>query len=206
MLKIWGRSNSANVQKVLWACEEMGVAFEREDVGGRFGRTREPFYLAMNPNARVPTIADDGFILWESNACVRYLAARHDRDGICPADPQGYADADRWMDWQQTTVLPFMIPIFWNLVRTPAPERDHAAVDAAIKQALDVWPILEARLTDREFIMGDRLTMADIPLAIQAYRWVMLVEDRPVMPGFDAWVERCRARPGFKKWIDQPLT
>ncbi|HYW02914.1 MAG TPA: glutathione S-transferase family protein [Gammaproteobacteria bacterium] len=206
MLKIWGRSDSANVQKVLWACDEMGVPFDREDVGGKFGRTKEPFYLAMNPNARVPTIDEDGFVLWESNACVRYLAAKHDRGGLCPADPQAYADADRWMDWQQTTVVPFMTPIFWNLVRVPEPERDHAAVDRAVKQGLAVWPILEARLEDRDFILGDRVTMADVPLAIQAYRWVKLVEDRPSMPRLEAWLENCRARPGFKQWIDQPLT
>jgi len=137
---------------------------------------------------------------------VRYLAAKHDRGGLCLADPQAYADADRWMDWQQTTVIPFMTTIFWNLVRTPAPERDQAKIDAAVQQGLDIWPILGARLEGRDFIMGGQLTMADIPLAIQAYRWVKLVENRPAMPAFEAWVERCRARPGFEKWIDRPLT
>lgn len=206
MLTIWGRSNSANVQKVLWAADEMGLAYDREDVGGAFGRTQEPPYSDMNPNARVPTIVDDGFVLWESNAIVRYLASKHDSGGLAPADPQAFADADRWMDWQQTTVLPFMTPIFWGLVRTPEAERDAAAIEAARKTGIQVWSILEDRLQGRDFILGGSLTMADIPLAIQAYRWLTLVEDRPSMPALEAWLENCRVRPGFQAWIDKPLT
>jgi len=206
MLKIWGRTNSANVQKVLWACEELGLTFEREDVGGAFGRTKDPEYRAMNPNSVVPTIVDDGFVLWESNACVRYLANKHGGGTLAPTDPRDYADADRWMDWQQTTVLPFMTPIFWGLVRTPEAERKLDVIDAARRQGIEVWSILDARLQGRDFIMGDRLTMADIPLGPQCYRWLTLIADRPAMPNLEAWFERCRARPGFRKWIGVPLT
>lgn len=206
MLKILGRSNSANVQKVLWACDEMGVAFEREDYGGAFGKTKDAAYTSLNPNSVVPTIIDDGFVLWESNACVRYLANKHDKGGLAPSDPQDYADADRWMDWQQTTVLPFMTPIFWGLVRTPEAERDLGAIEAARQKGVEVYGILNERLDGRDFIMGDRLTMADIPVAIQCYRWLTLVEDRPSMPALEAWFERCRATKGFKEWIDLPLT
>ncbi|MGA0060647.1 MAG: glutathione S-transferase family protein, partial [Planctomycetota bacterium] len=117
MLKIWGRATSANVMKPLWVCDEMGVPYEHEEVGGSFGRTKDAAYLAMNPNSRVPTIVDDGFVLWESNAIVRYLANKHGKGSMAPSDPREYADADRWMDWQQTTVLPVMTPIFWGLVR-----------------------------------------------------------------------------------------
>ena len=123
MLKIWGRSNSANVQKVLWAADELGLDYEQEDVGGTFGRTKEPPYSDMNPNAVVPTLVEDDFVLWESNACTRYLANKHGKGTLAPTDPRDYADADRWMDWQQTTVLPFMTPIFWGYVRTPEEKR-----------------------------------------------------------------------------------
>lgn len=206
MLKILGRANSANVQKVLWVCEEMDVPFEREDYGGAFGKTKDKSYTDLNPNSVVPTIVDDGFVLWESNACTRYLAAKHGRGTLCPTDPQAHADADRWMDWQQTTVLPFMTPIFWGLVRTPEADRDMAAIGAAIEKGNGVYAILDRRLEGRKFIMGDRLTMADIPVAIQAYRFLTLVEDRPAMPNLEAWMENCRATKGFKKWIDLPLT
>lgn len=206
MLKILGRANSANVQKVLWACEEMGVPFEREDFGGAFGRTKDADYVALNPNSVVPTLVDGDFVLWESNACVRYLAAKHGSGGLCPIDPRDYADADRWMDWQQTTVLPFMTPIFWGLVRTPEAERDIEAIEANRQRGVAVYAILDDRLAGRDFIMGDRLTMADIPVGIQVYRWLTLVEDRPAMPNLEAWFARCRATAGFKKWIDLPLT
>ena len=97
MLKIWGRNNSSNVQKVLWCCDEIGRPFEREDVGGPFGRAKDADMLARNPNARVPTVDDDGFVLWESNVIVRYLAAKHSMGALCPEDLQARADADRWM-------------------------------------------------------------------------------------------------------------
>ncbi len=207
MLKIWGRANSANVMKPLWACEEMGVPFEREDVGGAFGRTRTPEYLAMNPNSRVPTIDDDGFVLWESNAITRYLCTKHDPGGMAPSDPQAYADADRWMDWQQTTVLPIMTPIFWGLVRTPEAERKAEVIEAARRDGIGVWGILDERLKGRDYIMGDRLTMADIPVGPQLHRWMVLIQDRPSMPHLEAYYDRLMARPAFKKWCGAtPLT
>ena len=206
MLKILGRANSANVQKVLWVCEELDVPFEQEDFGGAFGKTKDKAYTDLNPNSVVPTLIDGDFVLWESNACTRYLAAKHGKGTLCPKDPQEYADADRWMDWQQTTVLPFMTPIFWGLVRTAEADRDMALIKASIEKGNTVYAILDRRLAGRKFIMGDRLTMADIPVAIQAYRFLTLVKDRPSMPNLEAWMENCRATKGFKKWIDLPLT
>ncbi len=206
MLKILGRANSANVQKVLWVCEELDVPFEQEDFGGAFGKTKDKAYTDLNPNSVVPTLIDGDFVLWESNACTRYLAAKHGKGTLCPTDPQEYADADRWMDWQQTTVLPFMTPIFWGLVRTAEVDRDMALIKASIEKGNTVYAILDRRLAGRKFIMGDRLTMADIPVAIQAYRFLTLVKDRPSMPNLKAWMENCRATKGFKKWIDLPLT
>lgn len=206
MLKIWGRRNSSNVQKVLWCCAEIGLNYEIEEIGGAFGRTKDADMLARNPNARVPTIDDDGFVLWESNAIVRYLAAKHDEGGLCPADRQARADAERWMDWQQTTVLAPLTTIFWGKVRTPeAYSEDDIA--AAVAAGIPVWQILNDRLTDREWIMGASLTIADIPLGPMAWRWYQLADDRPAMPALDAWFERVQARPGFAEHVAAvPLT
>ena len=123
MLRIWGRLSSVNVQKVVWCADELGLAYERIDAGGAFGLTRTPEYLAMNPNSLVPVLDDDGFVLYESNAIVRYLAARHSRGTLWPEDLAKRADADRWMDWQTNTYQPAMRDIFWQLVRTPADKR-----------------------------------------------------------------------------------
>src|SRR5687768_9505348 len=110
MLRIWGRANSSNVMKVLWLCDELGIAYERIDAGGAFGRTNEPDYLAKNPNALVPTIEEpDGFVLWESNAILRYLArSRAPGNPIYPSEPRVAADCDRWMDWQVSAINPPM--------------------------------------------------------------------------------------------------
>ena len=119
MLKLWGRVNSINVQKVLWALEELRVPCERTDAGLQFGVVNDPFYRKMNPNGRVPTIDDDGFVLWESNAIVRYLCAKHGAGSLWPNDLRRRADSDRWMDWATSTVQPAITPVFWGLVRTP---------------------------------------------------------------------------------------
>lgn len=207
MLKIHGRNNSSNVQKVVWALNEMKVPYERIDAGGTFGIVNTPEYLAMNPNARVPTMDEDGFILWESNAIVRYLAAKHDLGGLCPSDPRQRADADRWMDWQQTTVGGAITPIFWNLVRTPEPQRDMAAVEAAKTTMAGLMKIMDDALSSRPYLAGDSFTMGDIPVAIAVYRWVALVENRPSLPNLEAWYDRlCKREPFKTNVLDIPLT
>lgn len=207
MLTIHGRTNSSNVQKVLWALRELDVPFERRDAGGAFGVVDTPEYKAMNPNSRVPTMEEDGFVLWESNAIVRYLAGRHGAGTLCPEDPQARADADRWMDWQQTTVAPQITPIFWNLVRTPEPDRDQAAIEAGRLGMIPLMQIMDRHLSAKSFMVGDRLTMADIPLGVMTYRWLTLIDDRPAMANLEGWYARICERPAFRTTVlDIPLT
>ena len=206
MLKIWGRRNSANVQKVLWCCAELGLEYEREDAGGAFGRIRDPDMLARNPNARVPTVEHDGLVLWESNVVVRYLAAVHDPGGLWPEDPRVRAEAERWMDWQQTTAAGPMTTIFWGLVREPG-RIGAGEIAAAAEQAAGAWRIADDRLREREWLAGDRFTMADIPLGVFARRWFELEVDRPGLPGLEAWYARLRARPAFaEQALAAPMT
>ena len=129
MLKIWGRTTSSNVQKVMWAIGELGLKYERVDIGGPFGKNNEPAYLAMNPNGLVPTLEeDDGFLLWESNSIVRYLAAKHGPGKLEPKDLRAQASAARWMDWQLSVAGPAITPVFWGLIRTPPEKRDQGAI------------------------------------------------------------------------------
>ena len=202
MLRILGRNNSSNVQKVLWCCDELGIPFTREDYGGAFGKTTEAPYLELNPNSRVPTIIeDDTFVLWESNVIVRYLADKYGKGGLMPRDPRVRADADRWMDWQQTTVLTVMTPLFWGLVRTPEDQRDPAALAANRAAGAEIFAILDRRLTGRDFIMGEALTVADIPLGVMAHRWFALVNDGPEFSAMRAWYVRLGDRAPFDKHI-----
>ncbi len=206
MLKIWGRTNSGNVQKVLWALGELGVSFERFDIGMEFGGNDQPEYLAMNPNGVIPTIDDDGFILWESNACVRYLASKYGHGTLYPADLQARAEADRWMDWQQTTLLWAFIEIFWGLVRTPPEERDNKLIETKRQETIRCYRILEQSLAGRDFVAGADFTMGDIPIGAFAYRWFALDLERPSMPNVEAWYARLCERAPFQAHIMQPLS
>ena len=207
MLIIHGRKNSSNVQKVVWALNEMETPYERLDVGGEFGIVNDPPYLAMNPNARVPTKEEDGFILWESNAIVRYLTAKHNEGGLYPSDPKIRATADRWMDWQHTTVGQHITPIFWGLVRTPKNERDLTLIEASRLGMIAAMQILNANLSNKNFVAGDKFTMGDIPLAIHVYRWFRLIQERPKMEHLEDWNDRLAKRPAFKAHVlDIPFT
>ena len=206
MLRIWGRANSVNVQKALWCCEEMEVPYERVDAGGSFGVVNTQQYRNMNPNGLVPTLEDEGFVLWESNAIVRYLAAKHGAGKLWPEDLKERAEADRWMDWQATTFWPAFRPLFWNLVRTPPDQRDQAAMEESRLKTGEILAYLDAHLRNRSYIVGDALTMGDIPLGCAIWRWVGLPIDRPELANVQRWFETLGTRPAFSKIVMQPLT
>jgi glutathione S-transferase len=206
MLRVWGRNNSINVQKVMWAVGELGLEHERIDVGGAFGGLDTPEYGRLNPNRRVPTVEDADVVVWESNACVRYLAARYGAGTLWPEDPGQRARADMWMDWQVATLLPDMTVVFWGLVRTPEAERDHAAIAAAAKRLGTTWRILDEHLASRRFVAGDRLTMGDIPVGAGCYRYHELPIERPSLPNLASWYERLKERAPFREHVMLPLT
>jgi glutathione S-transferase len=206
MLTIWGRTNSINVQKVLWCCAELGLAYTRIDAGGAHGVTNTPEYLAMNPNALVPTIDDDGLVLWESNAIVRYLAAKHGHGSLHPADLRERADADRWMDWQVTTLWAAMRSLFLGYIRTAPEQRDAAALAAAQRSSEQALTILDRYLERRAFVAGERFTMGDIPVGVSVYRWTALPIERPDFPHVARWYQRLTERPGFQGHVMHPLS
>jgi glutathione S-transferase len=206
MLKVWGRVNSINVQKVLWALEELQVAYERVDAGMAFGVVNEPFYKRMNPNSRVPTIEDDGFVLWESNAIVRYLAAKHGAGTLWPTDLKVRADSDRWMDWISNHVNPLVTPVFWALVRTPADKRNPAQIEADAEKIAQQCQILEQCLAGRSYVAGEQFSMGDIVVGVTVHRWYALDVKRPRLASIEAYHARLKERPAFKKHIMQPLS
>jgi glutathione S-transferase len=206
MLRIWGRTNSINVQKVMWAVGEVGRPHERIDVGGAFGGLDDARYRALNANGRVPTIEDDGVVVWESNACVRYLAARYGAGRLWPEDPVARAAADMWMDWQQTTLLTDMTTVFWGLVRTPEAERDHAAIETAAGRLGGLWRRLDNHLAGRRFVAGDHFTMGDIPVGATCYRYYQLAIERPKLAAIEAWYGRLQERAPYRTHVMLPLT
>jgi glutathione S-transferase len=205
MLTVWGRNTSSNVQKVMWAIAELGLARERIDAGRSFGRLETKEYTALNPNRRIPTLVDGDVVLWESNVIVRYLAARYGAGGLWPDDPAVRGVADQWMDWQQTTLLPDMRTIFWGLVRTAPEKRDQRSIDAAVSSLKEIWARLDAHLDGRPFVAGDHLTMGDIPVGTLWHRYHALGVERAPLPHLEAWYQRLLARDAFRRHVMVPL-
>ena len=205
MLKIWGRKNSSNVRKALWCAEELGLAYEALDAGGAFGVVDTPQYRALNPNGRIPMIEDDGFVLWESNAIVRYLCARHSAGKLYPEELPARFVAEQWMDWQQTTLNPAGRDAFIQWIRTPFAQRNSALIAASVAATEPLLDLLEQHLARSPFMAGEHFTMADIPIGCEMHRWWGLPQERPARPALERWYRTVSTRPGARGVLDQPL-
>jgi glutathione S-transferase len=197
--------NSVNVKKALWAMEELALPYHRIDAGMQFGVNKTPEYLKMNPTGLVPTIDDDGFVLWESHSIVRYLAAKHGAGTLWPTELKARADAERWMDWA-FTFLNALRPVFWGLVRTPAEKRDASAIEEGRKKCAELLAIPEQGLAGKAYLAGEAFTMGDIPLGCHVQLWMRLPIERPQHPHLTAWFNRLCGRPAFKKIVDIELS
>ena len=207
MLKVWGRKNSSNVQKTMWAVGELGLAYERIDIGMEFGGNDEPAYRALNPNGLVPAIQDGDFVLWESNSIIRYLATRYGPGKLEPADLRSRAIASQWMDWQISSFQPAFTRVFWGLVRTPSEQRDPAAIAAAKTASIDAAKILDAALARNAYLAGNSFSMGDIPMGVFIYRFRALLPDRPSLPNLERWYAAIEERSAFQKHVSSvPLT
>jgi glutathione S-transferase len=208
-LTIWGRANSVNVQKVLWCLAELDLSYERIDAGMEHGKTQQPDYLAMNPNARVPTMVDGDYALWESNSIMRYLCMAYGKGAsIYPVDPKRRAAVDRWLDWTLSTVQPVDRPVFWALVRTPPEQRDMIQIQKDADAEALVWRIADHHLSTRRYIEGDDFTIADIALGAYARRWFGVDGIvRPKQAHLERWLkEELSNRPGYTKFVAKPMS
>jgi glutathione S-transferase len=206
MLTIYGRTNSANVQKVLWCLAEIGVPYRRIDAGLAHGKNHEPWYLALNPNGLVPLMQDGAFTLWESNTIVRYLASKHAYGSLYPASPEDRALAERWMDWQLSTLVRPVSIVFQNLFRTPVEKRDTAAIEHNLVEANRAVALLDAHLATRPYVAGASFTIGDIPVGTIAHRWLEIPDiERPPLTALREWRARLAERPGFRALVLLPL-
>jgi glutathione S-transferase len=205
MLRIWGRLSSINVRKVVLCAQVLGLEFERIDAGLSYGVVNTPDYRAKNPNGLVPLLEDGEFTLWESNAIVRYLCASAGSP-LYPQDLQRRADAERWMDWQQTTLNPAGGPAFKQLIRTPQAQRDPAAIAASVAATEPLFAQLDDHLSHQPFMAGDTLTMADIPIACEVHRWWGLPLPRPAWPHLERWYAQWLDLPASHGVLDLPLS
>ena len=199
MLRILGRRNSVNVQKVLWSCEELAVPYRQEDYGGEFGRVREPDYLALNPNGTVPTVVDGDTGLWESNAIVRYLYHRY---GAADAlDAAARARRERWMDWQLQSLAAPIQAVFVGLWRTPPEQRDPAAIERGVRTTNRLLRVVDGELARTPWLSGAQFDYGDIPVGAWMYRWLNMDIEREALPQLEAWYRRLCARPAYARHI-----
>jgi glutathione S-transferase len=206
MLKIWGRTTSSNVQKVLWTCAELDIAFERVDWGGPFGGNRDPAYRALNPNGLVPTVEDGDLVIWESNTILRYLCATRGGEHLHPKDPALRTQVERWMDWQLASLAAPMSVMLLGYYRTPPEQRDPAALEAARRRAVELWSIVEGQLAGRDYLAGDAFTLADLCLGMFGHRWHVYPIERPGLPRLRAWYDRIAQRAGFVAHVAGPVS
>lgn len=206
VLKLWGRTNSINVQKILWTLDELNIPFERQDAGLHFGVVNTSEYRKLNPNGRVPTIEDQGFVLWESNAIIRYLAAKHGAGSLWPNELERRAHSDRWMDWITDSVAHTVGRVFRQLIRTPPEKRDFNIIEVNGKKLNELFPILDEALAGRKFIAGDTLTIGDIPIGVFIHRWLSLEVERVPTPNIQAYYKRLKQRKAYTTHIVTPLT
>src|SRR5262245_32864430 len=201
MLKVFGRRSSLNVQKVMWALGELALPHEHVDLGGRFRGLDTPEFAALNPNRQIPVLADGAAVIWESQAIVRYLAAKYRVWTLWADDPAERSLADRWMDWAQATWQPDFMGIFWGYWRTPEPQRNGRAIEAAQRACVAHLEILDRHLAKNEWVAGDTLTMGDIPVGVGFYRYFELGLPTPAVPNVRAWYARLCERPAYREHV-----
>lgn len=206
MLTIWGRRSAFNVQKVLWLTAELGLEHEHIEAGGSTGGLDEPEFVAMNPHRKVPVIRDGNAVIWESHTILRYLAARYGRGSFWQDDPVQRALAERWMDWSQTALQPvFLNGIFWGFYRTPEAQRDTAAIAASLERCNGFMRQLDRQLEGRDYLLGDALSLADIPTGCSLFRYFNIEIERPTLPNLSAWYSRLTERPAYREHVMRPF-
>ena len=205
MLEIWGRKNSSNVMPVMWTAGELGLAHIRHNAGGTFGGLDSDEYGQMNPNRLVPTMKDNGLVLWESSAIIRYLASQYGKGTLWPIDTAQLAVADQWMEWMKTTALPQFFPIFFQLIRTAQQDQDLALIKKKLGSLGQALQIFDDRLSDHPYVAGETLTMGDIPMGVMAYRYYNLDIERPELPNFERWYQRLCERPAYQQHVMIPF-
>ena len=205
MLKLWGRTSSINVRKVLWTLQAIGVPFERVDAGLSFGIVKTPDYLVKNPNAMIPLLEDGDFSLWEANVIVRYLCAKYANGTLYPKSIQQQFDAERWMDWQQTTLNNASRDAFYHWIRVKPELRSHALIAKSVEATEPLLQMVDNLLTNRAYVAGDHLTMADIPIACEIHRWWGLPQPRPAFVHIERWYTQMLAHPASRGVLDLSL-
>ena len=195
MLRIYGAAKSRAL-RTLWMAGELGLSYDHKDYLPRAPETRTPEFLALNPNARVPVIDDDGFVLSESMAINFYLAKKH-KSALYPSDPKSEALAMQWSLWETDRLDRQIVNYVRHSSELPAAERKPDIADAAWKEVVQSLDVLEAALKKNTWLAGPEFSIGDLNVASALYRALFL--DLGKWPAVKAWLNRCWDRPAAKK-------
>jgi glutathione S-transferase len=205
MLKVWGRRNSSNVQKVMWLIGELGLAYEHVSVGGKYGGLDDPAYRKMNPHGRIPMIQDGELVVWESQSILRYIAAQYGRGSFWPDSAAERSVADSWGDWAVSSPVAEFNAFFWAWFRTPEPERDWPLIEKHRALMAKHFQTLDTTLGDRPFLAGAALSLADIPIGCALYRYFESDIEKPDLPNLAAYYARLKERPAYQENVMIPF-
>ena len=205
IIKLWGRTSSDNCTKIFWCLAEIGLDYEWIDTLLPLSQKKQKELGTKNPNCLVPILEDDKYILWESNAIVRYLCAKYGQTDLYPKKLEKLSEAEKWMDWQMSTIEKPLSVILWNKYRYKHELRDELAIAKAIKDVTVAFKILDEHLADRIYMLREKFTMADIPLGVMVYRWFAMDFQKPIFPNLKRWYELLSKRVEYKKHVKLPL-
>ena len=201
MLKIWGRKNAYNVQKVLWLLDELQIAYQHVDVGSIPGDIETPEFTTINPNQRIPVIFHNGTYIWESNTILRYLAANYDNNLLRNETPLERTHIDRWLDWELGTLQPDFLALFWNYFRTPEKKRDNAIVEENLRRCEKRFSLLNNHLSNQPYLAGDSFTIADVAVGTCLYRYKTMGTKTASYDFVNSWYQKLLARPAYQRNI-----
>ncbi|MBN3053763.1 glutathione S-transferase family protein [Pectobacterium brasiliense] len=203
MIQVWGRKTSSNVQALMWCIGELGIDYERYDVGHKYGGNDTPEFLAMNPNGTVPVIRDGNALpMWETGAILRYLAGKYGSDTFWPHDIDARVEIDKWGEWAKINIaMNFTAPVFWKVVRTAAKDRDEQALQNALQVLHNKFSIAEQQIRNNGYIAGGDFSLADIQFGHVLYRYFDIDIERPLYPFIKRYYEELKKRPAFSEHV-----
>ncbi len=204
-MKLYARTTSSNSQKVLWFLGELGLQYEFVATGGDAGGLRTVEYLAMNPNGTVPAILDEEVAVWESHAILRYIAAAHGPERYWPEDPKARSWIDRWMDWSQSQFDASFMTLFWGYWRTPEVERNSEENRKQVNLCRYYMNTLDQALDGHAYVVGDQLSVADIPIGALMYRYANLDVTEDLPPNVARWYASLTERDSFQTHVMIPF-
>lgn len=201
MLKIWGRANAYNVQKVLWFIDELALDFEHIDIGSQIGELERDSFRAMNPHGRIPIIRDDADYIWESNSILRYLAAAYGKAHYWSESPLERSFVERWMDWELATLQPNFLALFWGFFRTPEPQRDQRKIAHSIARCEKNLALLDKHLEQNSYLSGEFFTLSDVTIGTSFYRYFNMGIEAPTFSHINRWYQQLANRPAYQRNI-----